>query len=79
MKKLQNDALQMTGIVLSLIGLATVLQPLIRLLFGKALIYRFPGVENGWISFSVWAIVLLIGLVLVSITKPLNKNDKHKG
>lgn len=40
MKKLQNDALQMTGIVLSLIGLATVLQPLIRLLFGRSDLVR---------------------------------------
>ncbi|CAM4450217.1 hypothetical protein FHS16_004121 [Paenibacillus endophyticus] len=70
MKKVQNDWLHVLGIILSLVGLAAVLQPLIRAIFGKPLSYLFLGLlPEGWPSFAAWAVILAIGLVLVSITE----------
>ena len=75
MKKIQNDGLQVLGIILSLIGIATVLQPLVRAIFGKPLTYHFLGLlPEGWPSFIAWAVILVIGLVLVTFTKGL-KSD----
>ncbi|MBM7567518.1 hypothetical protein [Paenibacillus sacheonensis] len=73
MRKIQNDGLQVVGIILSLIGIATVVQPLIRAMFGKTIVYKFLGLlPEGWPSLTAWAVILVIGLVLVSITKPLS-------
>ena len=72
MKKIQNDKLQVLGIILSLIGISAVVQPCIRAIFGKPLTYRFLGlIPEGWPSFIAWAFILIIGLVLVTITKGL--------
>ncbi|MBB3113800.1 hypothetical protein FHS18_005913 [Paenibacillus phyllosphaerae] len=80
MSRIQNDGLQILGIVLSLIGLATIAQPLIKALFGHPLTYAFLGIlPEGWPSFAVWAVTLVTGLVLVSITKPLKQDKKNKG
>ncbi|WP_219834818.1 hypothetical protein [Paenibacillus sp. R14(2021)] len=72
MKKIQNDALHVIGIILSLVGLATVVQPLIRAMLGKPLIYRCLGLlPEGWPSFIAWMVVVVIGLVLVTFTKSI--------
>ncbi|ANE45936.1 hypothetical protein SY83_06115 [Paenibacillus swuensis] len=72
MRKIRNDGLQVLGIVLSLIGLATIAQPLIRAIFGKPVSYTFLGLlPEGWASFGAWAFILVIGLMLVSVTKSL--------
>lgn len=79
MKRIQNDGLQVLGIILSLLGLATIIQPLLRVLFGKPLEYKFLGLlPEGWPSFSAWVVILAIGLVFVSITKPLVNEKKNK-
>lgn len=78
MKKYQNDWLHVLGIILSLIGLAAVLQPLIRAVFGKPLSYQSLGLlPEGWPSFAAWAVILVIGLVLVSITERITTNKSE--
>lgn len=77
MKKIQNDPLQILGIVLSLLGLAFILQPLINGLLGKPVVFTFLGiVPDGTPALIVWVVILALGLVLVSITKPLKVNAK---
>ncbi|SFE80560.1 hypothetical protein SAMN05216378_4135 [Paenibacillus catalpae] len=72
MRKIKNDGLQIAGIVLSMVGIATLAQPLIRALFGKPLKYQFLGLlPEGWASFAAWAVILVAGLILVTITKGL--------
>lgn len=78
MKKIQNDPLQILGIVLSLLGLALIVQPVINGLLGKPVVFTFFGIlPNGAPALIVWVVVLVIGLVLVSITKPLKINTKE--
>lgn len=75
MRKIQNDPLQILGIVLSLLGLALVIQPLINGLLGKPVVFTFLGiVPDGTPALIIWIVVLVVGLVLVSITKPLKVN-----
>jgi hypothetical protein len=78
MKKIKNDGLQILGIVLSMVGIATTAQPLIRALFGKPLKYQFLGLlPDGWASFAAWAVILVVGLVLVTITQGLTSAKKE--
>ncbi|SEO81842.1 hypothetical protein [Paenibacillus sp. OV219] len=75
MKKFQNDWLHVLGIILSLLSLALLVQPLVRAILGKPIIYRFLGwLPEGWPSLVGWIVVLIVGLVLISITKPLPKS-----
>lgn len=79
MKKIQNDPFQVTGIILSLLGIAMLVRPLIEAVFGKALVFQFFGiVPDGTPAFIVWVVILVIGLVLVSITKPLKNGEKEE-
>ncbi|SFJ74160.1 hypothetical protein SAMN02799624_05773 [Paenibacillus sp. UNC496MF] len=81
MKKIPHDGLQVTGIILSLPGLGTVVRPpLIEAVFGKPLTYRFLGLlPEGWPAFAAWAAILAVGLALVSVTNPLKpEKDKRK-
>ncbi|MCM3629664.1 hypothetical protein M3194_20195 [Paenibacillus glycanilyticus] len=57
-----------------MVGLATVVQPLIKAIFTHELKYQFLGLlPVGWPSFAAWAVILAVGLVLVTITKGLKK------
>lgn len=79
MRKIQNDWLHVLGIILSLLGLALLVQPLVRGMFGKPILYRFLGwLPEGWPSLVGWIVVLAVGLVLISITKPLPTNKSEK-
>ncbi|REE83914.1 nucleoside-diphosphate-sugar epimerase [Paenibacillus taihuensis] len=72
LRKIQNDWLHVLGIILSLLGIALIVQPLVRGIFGNPILYRFLGwLPEGWPSLGGWIVVLIIGLVLISITKPL--------
>ncbi|AZN39031.1 hypothetical protein [Paenibacillus albus] len=79
MRKYQNDWLHVLGIILSLLSLALLVQPLVRGIFGKPIYYRFLGwLPEGWPSLVGWIAVLIVGLVLISITKPLPKSKPDK-
>ncbi len=78
MKKIQNDPLQILGIVLTMLGLALIVRPVINGLVGNPVVFSFFGiVPDGVPALFLWIVVLVIGLVLVSITKPLNVNAKN--
>lgn len=77
MKKIQNDPLQILGIILTMLALALIVRPLINGVFGNPVLFTFFGiVSDGIPALAVWIVVLVIGLVLVSITKPLKINAK---
>jgi hypothetical protein len=72
MRKIQSEPLQILGIILTMLGLALIVQPLINGLFGNPVAFRFFGVvPDGTPALIVWGVILVIGLVLVSITKPV--------
>lgn len=78
MKKIHNDPLQILGIVLTMLGLALIVRPLINGLFGNPVVFSVLGiVPDGTPALIVWIIVLIVGLILVSITKPLKTNTKE--
>lgn len=73
MKKIHNDGLQILGIIVSVLGFSGIVRPLITAIFSKEIIFKFFGLlGDGIPSLIIWVIVLLVGLVLVSITEPLN-------
>jgi hypothetical protein len=77
MKKIQNEPLQILGIILTMLGLALIVRPLMNGLFGNPVRFTFFGiVPDGTPALVLWIVVLVIGLVLVSITKPLKINAK---
>lgn len=78
MRKIQNDPLQILGIVLTMLGLALIARPLINQLFGNPAVFTFFGiVPDGLPALVVWVVVLVVGLVLVSITRPLKTGAKE--
>jgi hypothetical protein len=78
MRKIQNEPLQILGIVLTMLGLALIVRPLINMLFGNPVVFTFFGiVPDGTPALITWLVVLVVGLVLVSITKPLKINGKE--
>lgn len=77
MRKIQNEPLQILGIVLTMLGLALIVRPLINGLFGNPVVFSFFGVvPDGTPALVLWIVVLVLGLVLVSTTKPLNVSGK---
>lgn len=77
MKKFQNDPLQVLGIVLTMLALALIVRPLINGLAGNPVIFTFFGiVPDGAPALFVWIAVLIIGVILVSITRPLKSSTK---
>lgn len=79
MKKIQNKWLRILGIVLSMIGIALLARPLISTLFGEKLVFSFFGLFNGYGAIILSSVFLMIGLVIVTFTEPLDEeNERHK-
>lgn len=78
MRKIENEPLQILGIILTMLGLALIVRPLINGLFGNPIDFTFFGiVPDGTPALIGWSVVLVLGLVLVSITKPLKSIAKE--
>ena len=79
MKKIQNKWLRILGIVSSMIGIALLVRPLISTLFGEKLVFSFFGLFNGCGAAIFSSVFLVIGLVIVTFTEPLDEeNERHK-
>lgn len=79
MRKIQNDPLQILGIILTMLGLALIVRPLINGVFGNPVVFSFFGIiPDGTPALIAWIVVLGIGLVLVTMTQPLKINSKEK-
>lgn len=76
MKKFKNKWLRIAGIVLSMTGIALLARPLISALFGKKLVFWFLGLFSGYMAVIASAVFLIIGLLIISITEPLDE-EKH--
>lgn len=76
MKKIDNKGLRIFGIVMSMVGIALVIRPLIEMLFGKTLTFSFFGLFSGTPALVISIIMLIGGLVIVSITEPLEEEKK---
>lgn len=72
MKKIKNEPLRILGIVLSLIGLNLLARPLIAALLGKIVIFSFFNLFPGFLGLVLSISCLIVGLVLVYITVPLD-------
>ncbi|RRG10719.1 MAG: hypothetical protein DUD32_01890 [Lactobacillus sp.] len=72
MKKIKNEPLRILGIVLSLIGLTLLARPLIAALLGKTVIFSFFNLFSGFLGLALSISCLIVGLVLVYITVPLD-------
>lgn len=75
MRKIKNDGVQILGIVLSMIAMTCIFQPIIKMIFGKVETFKFLGlISEGIPSLIAWIIIFVIGIILISITKPLKNN-----
>lgn len=75
MRKIKNDGVQILGIVLSMIAITCIFQPIIKMIFGKGETFKFLGlISEGIHSLIAWIIIFVIGIILISITKPLKNN-----
>lgn len=79
MKKIQNKWLRILGIVSSMIGIALLARPLISTLLGEKLVFSFFGLFNGYGAIIISFVFLIVWLVIVTFTKPLDEeNERHK-
>lgn len=76
MNKIKNKWLRITGVVLSMIGIALLARPLISTLLGKKLVFSFFGLFDGYMAIIITAVFLIVGLVIISLTEPLDE-EKH--
>lgn len=73
MIKIRNKWLRITGIILSMIGLALFVRPFICAVLGEKLVFSFFGLFSGYMAMIISAVFLVIGLLIISVTEPLDE------
>ena len=78
MKKVKNKWLRIVGIVSSMIGIALLARPLISAVLGEKLAFSFFGLFHGYIAVGISSAFLIVGLVVVSFTEPLDEEKRNQ-
>lgn len=76
MQKIESKGLRVFGIIMSMIGIALVLRPLIEMLFGKPLTFSFFGLFSGAPALALAIFTLIGGFGIIFVTEPLEEEKK---
>lgn len=76
MKKINNKTLRILGIIMSMIGLSLFIRPIISIILRNPLQFSFFNLFSGTPAIITIASFLIFGLTFISITKPLEEENR---